>query len=157
MHKKSFEITRLIHDNFWIVLSFAFARPAISKIIEQRRFKGEWKYLYKSIYENAEMRADRALLEMATQLRVLDDAEGLNELYAHTKRPPLGYVVQSDGTTTALHFRDMTNKLMHGTEYEWRLDGDDAKVIVHSNKPERWQSAEISVVALMILIGGLPF
>ena len=64
--------------NFWIVLSFAFAQPVIGKLIEQR-FKGEWKYLHKSVYENAEQRADRALFRMATQLRVLDDAEGLNE------------------------------------------------------------------------------
>ena len=106
MHKTP-EITRLIHDNFWIVLSFAFAQPVIGKLIEQR-FKGEWKYLHKSVYENAEQRADRALLEMATQLRVLDDAEGLNEYFRQVQRAPLGVVVQGDGATTELHFRDMT-------------------------------------------------
>jgi hypothetical protein len=138
MQKMTSEITRLIHDNFWIVLSFAFAQPAISKILEQR-FKGEWKYLHKSI-ETAEVRADRALLEMATQLRVLDDAEGLNDFFQETRRPPLGRVVQFDGTTTELHFRDMTNKLIHGTKYEWQLGGDDPSIIVHSKQPERWQS-----------------
>jgi hypothetical protein len=138
------------------VLSFAFGRPAISDVIE-KRFKGEWKYLHKSIYENAEIRADRALLEMATQLRVLDDAEGLNEYFKQTKRASLGIVVQADGTTTELHFRDMTNKLMHGSKYEWRLGGDDPKIVVHSDQPERWRAAEISVQALMALIGLLMF
>jgi hypothetical protein len=155
MHKTP-EITRLIHDNFWIVLSFAFAQPAVGRVIEQR-FKGEWKYLHKSVYENAEQRADRALLEMATQLRVLDNAEGLNEYFKQVQRAPLGVVVHGDGATTDLHFRDMTNKLIHGTEYEWQLGGDDPKIIVHANLLERWHRAEISIEALMALIGGLMF
>ncbi len=157
MHKKTPEITRLIHENFWIVLSFAFGQPAVGKFTDQW-FKGEWKYLRKSVYESAELRADRALLEMTTQLRVLDDAEGLNEYFKQTERAPLGSVEQADGSTTELHFRDMTNKLMHGTEYEWQLGGDDhPKIIVRSNDPDRWRSAEISVEALMALIGGLMF
>jgi len=114
------EITRLIHNNFWIVLSFAFGQPAVGKLIEQK-FRGEWKYLHKSVYELAEMRADRALLEMATQLRVLDDAEGISDYFKQVGREPLGHVIQGDGTRTDLHFRDMTNKLMHGVKYEWKL------------------------------------
>jgi hypothetical protein len=51
----------------------------------------------------------------------------------------------------------MTNKLIHGTKYEWQLGGDDPSIIVHSNQPERWQSAEIKMVALMGLVGGLMF
>lgn len=62
MHKTP-EITRLIHDNFWIVVSFAVARPRIAKVVDEK-FLGEWKYLNKSIHEFAEIRADRALLEM---------------------------------------------------------------------------------------------
>jgi hypothetical protein len=155
MHKTP-EITRLIHDNFWIVLSFAFGQPSVGRVIEQR-FHGEWKYLRKSVYEYAEIRADRALLEMATQLRVLDDEQGLNDYFKQTKHPPLGEVVQADGMRTDMHFRDMTNKVMHGTNFEWRLGGDDPKIVVHSNQPDRWQYAEISIVAVMGLIGGLMF
>ena len=155
MHKTP-EITRLIHDNFWIILSFAFGQPAVGKIMKER-FHGEWKYLHKSVYENAEIRADRALLEMATQLRVLDDEQDLNEYFRQTKRPPVGEVVQTDGARTDLHFRDMTNKIMHGTKFEWRLGGDSPTIIVYSNQPERWKCAEINVVTLMGLIGGLMF
>ena len=57
MHKTP-EIIRLVHDNFWIVLSFAFARPVVGKLINER-FAGEWKYLRKSVYELAEIRAPR--------------------------------------------------------------------------------------------------
>ena len=154
MHKIP-EITRLIHDNFWIILSFAFGQPAVGKVIDQK-FCGEWKYLNKTVYEYAEVRADRALLEMATQLRVLDDAEKLNDYYKQTGRSPLGEVVQGDGNRTELHFRDMTNKVMHGIGYKWQL-GDDPKILVISNQPDRWHHAEISIVALMGLIGGLMY
>jgi hypothetical protein len=155
MHKTP-EISRLIHENFWIVLSFVFAQPAIGDVIKQK-FEGEWKYLHKSVYENAEIRADRALLEMGTQLRVLDEEQGLNEYFKRAKRPPLGEVIQADGTRTELHFRDMTNKIMHGTYYEWRLGTDDPKIVIVSDQPTRWQTAEISVISLMALIGGLMF
>lgn len=155
MHKTP-EITRLIHDNFWIVLSFAFGQPAVGRILNEK-FKGEWKYLRKSIYENAEIRADRALLEMATQLRVLDDDQNLNNYFKQTKQPALGEVVQADGKRTELHFRDITNKIMHGTHYEWRLGNDDPKVIISSDQPDRWQNAEISLFRLMGIIAGLGF
>jgi hypothetical protein len=112
MRKNTSEITRLIHDNFWIVLSFAFGQPAVGKYIDYFKQAGH---------------------------------------------PPLGSVEQADGSTTELHFRDMINKLMHGTEYKWQLGGDDPKIIVLSDQPERWRSAEISVQALMALIGGLMF
>lgn len=154
MHKTP-EITRLIHENFWIVLSFAFARPPIIRFIDDK-FKGEWKYLDKSI-EHAELRANQALLEMGTQLRVLDDKQGLNELYKQLNRPPLGEVIQADGTRSELHFRDMRNKILHGSSYEWRLGTEYPKIVVHSDQPNRWQWAELRIFDLMALIGGLPF
>jgi hypothetical protein len=154
MHKTP-EITRLIHDNLWIIISFAYGQPVVARVVNER-FLGEWKLLWKTI-EYAEMRADRALLEMATQLRVLDDAEGLSKLYRKMKYPPFGHVIQVDDTRTELHLRDLTNKAMHGTRYEWRLEGEDPKIIVHSDQPERWKYAEISVIALMWLGGGLMF
>src|SRR5262245_53464967 len=43
---KTPEITRLIHANFWLVISFAFAQPRLEVL--NTRFAGEWKYLRKS-------------------------------------------------------------------------------------------------------------
>jgi hypothetical protein len=136
MHKKTPEITRLIHDNLWVVISFAFGRPAIAKFVDER-FKGEWKYLNKTIYERAEIRADRALLEMATQLRVLDDTEKLSSYFAQVKPNPMGVVVQGDGSKTDLHFRDLTNKIIHAEKFEWQISGThNPKVICHSNEAD---------------------
>ena len=155
MRKKTPEITRLIHDNLWVIISFAFGQPAIASFVDTR-FKGEWKYLNKTIFERAEIRADRALLEMATQLRVLDDAEKLSAYFSQTKRKPLGTVFQGDGTTTDLHFRDLTNKIIHAESFDWALsDPHNPKVICHSNDVARWQKAEIDLTALMALIGML--
>lgn len=93
---------------------------------------------------------------MATQLRVLDDAEQLSSYYEQSKRAPLGIVVQADGSKTDLHFRDLTNKIMHAEKFEWELsDPDNPKIICHSNDPARWKSAEIDVMQLMALIGML--
>lgn len=118
------------------------------------RFEGEWKFLYKTIYERAEVRADRALLEMATQLRVLDDAEKLSEYFSQVKPRPLGTVVQGDGTMTDLHFRDLTNKIMHAAVFKWRLT-EEPSVVCYPHDPGRWQSAEIKIIALMAFVGQL--
>lgn len=154
MHKTP-EITRLIHENFWTVLSFSIAQPlAIARLDKQ--FSGEWKYLRKTIDNLAEVRADRALLEMATQLRVLDDAEGVNDYLRKVGNPTLGTVTQADGRLTDLHFRDMTNKVMHAARFEWKF-GEDASVVCHSGDAERWQSADIQIQRLMALVGQLMY
>jgi hypothetical protein len=103
LHKTP-EITRLIHENFSILISFAFSRKTLSAIV-QDKFKGEWKYLEKGLVQYAEARADRALLEMGTQLRILDDKEGLNDFYRARGDPSLGTVTQAGGDLTDLHFR----------------------------------------------------
>jgi hypothetical protein len=138
MHKTP-EITRLIHENFWVVLSFAFGRPALSKVIEER-FHGDWKYLNKTVYERAEIRADRALLEMATQLRVLDDAENLSAYGWGVEPGVLGEVIQADGARTPLYVRDLTNKVMHAAYFKWDLSKpNDPKVNCLPHDPTRWK------------------
>lgn len=154
MHKTP-EITRLIHENFWIVLSYALAQPRARKLLEDK-FKGGWEILNRSIYELAEIRADRALLEMATQFRVLDDDQDLSGYLKMVEAEPLGTVTQADGTATPLHFRDMTNKVVHGSRFEWILN-DEPSVVCHSGEPTRWLKAEIKIVPLMALVGVLLF
>jgi hypothetical protein len=156
MHK-THEITRLIHDNFWLVMAFAFSQPVLSKLLSER-FVGEWKYLRKSLHEFAEIRADRALLEMATQLRVLDDEQGLSEYLKQLANEPFGSVIQGDGTVTALYYRDMTNKIMHASNFEWDFsDAENTKVVCYPNDKDRWQRAEIDLLALAALVGSLMF
>jgi hypothetical protein len=136
MHNTS-EVAKLIHENLWIVASYAFAQPAIEKVLDSQ-FKGEWKSLHKTIYMNAEKRADRALLEMATQLRVLDDADDLSA----TLKIPCGSLTKANGTTLPLSFREMANKVIHGSEYKWKLkDPDGPMVVVSPRGSDRWTAA----------------
>jgi hypothetical protein len=154
---KTPEITRLIHDNFWTVLSFAFGQPVVAAVIGER-FHGEWKYLNKTVNERAEIRADRALLEMSTQLRVLDDEEGLNESLKESGIGALGEVTQADGIKTPLYFRDMTNKAMHAELFKWDLsDPRNPRVICLPRNGDRWAEARIDIVALMALMGALIY
>ena len=152
-----YELARNAQGNFGTVLLFAFGRPAAGLVINEQ-FKGEWKNLHKLVYEVSEQRADRALLEMAVQLRALDDLNDLNNSYQQQKMPPLGMVVQGDGSTTELYFRDMTNKIMHAGGFSWELADVKAPVIVClSNDGARWKEAHINLVALMMYLGGLMF
>jgi hypothetical protein len=83
------------------ILSYALAQPAARQLLAEK-FDGHWKYLEKTIHEYAEMRADRALMELATQLRSLDDAEGLNDYLRQVGQHPFGSVIQTDGTPADL-------------------------------------------------------
>jgi hypothetical protein len=156
MHKTP-EITRLIHDNLWIVVSFAMSREAVLDTMNTK-LVGEWKYLNKYMFEYAEIRADRALLEMATQLRVLDDEEGFSDYLKQVGAHPLGTVTQGDGTKTDLHFRDMTNKVLHGSAFGWVFsDPRNPQIVIESRDQNRWRSAEIRLLSLMAFVGGIMF
>lgn len=152
MHKVM-EITKLIQANLWTVCAFAYARPAISELLEQK-FSGTWDFLDTMVGEIAEVRADRALLELATQLRVLDDMQNLNDHFMKTSKPPLGIVRQANGNETDLYFRDTTNKVIHASAFRWELL-DGPKIVCVSNDPERWHSADIQVECLMYYCGQL--
>jgi len=152
MHKTP-EITRLIHDNFWTVLSYVLAQPPARALLKEQ-YEGEWKSLHTMIYERAEVRADRALLEMATQMRVLDDAEDLSAHFRASGKGPLGTVIQEDGSATDMYFRDMTNKIMHAAHFHWQF-GDDPSVVCQPHDKERWRSAEVKILPLTALVGEL--
>ena len=152
-----YELTRNAQENFGTVLMFAFGQPAVGLVIDEQ-FKGEWKFLTKLVYEVSERRADRALLELAVQLRALDDLNDLNGAFQQQEMHPLGTVVQADGIITELYFRDMTNKVMHAGGFSWELaDPKNPTVICLSNNGTRWKEARINLVVLMMYLGGLAF
>jgi len=152
MHK-SVELTRLIHSNFAIAMSFAFSQPPLQRMLEQN-FSGEWMPLRKSIFESSKIRADRAMLEMAAQLRVLDDRDNLNEVFRQMSNPTLGRVIQRDGSVCDLRFRDMTNKLMHASRFDWDFSNEDEpKLICHPIDRDKWERAEIELMSLAAVIG----
>jgi hypothetical protein len=154
MHNQ-FEFVRYAQENFATVLMFAFGRDQIGAIINER-FKNEPKYLNKIVYEFSEQRANRALLEMAMHLRTADDIEGLG--FEELKLPPLGTIVRSDGSEKKLHFRQMTNKIIHAGGFSWELaDPKDPRIVCLSREQENWKEAHIVLLRLMICMNGFIF
>jgi hypothetical protein len=151
-----YDLARNVQENFGTVLMFAFGRDAVGAVINEK-FRGEWQFLNKLVYEVLERRADRALLEMAVQLRALDDLNDLSGMYQQQKMPPLGKVLQGDGSTTDLYFRDMTNKIMHAGGFSWELADAKAPKIVCLSNGTRWKEAHVELVTLMMYLGGLTF
>jgi hypothetical protein len=87
-------------------------------------------------------------------LRLLDDKEGLADYSKQTGGNDLGTVVQSDGSRTLLFVRDLTN--VHAADLHWDFSAqENPKLICVSNQPTRWKFAEVEIVKLAALCGGL--
>jgi len=153
-------LTRVIHENMSVIAMYAFATPVLREV-RRDVFKGEWKFLDQMLFEIPIPQIERAIIELGTMLRVLDNEQQLGDhLKGAESRNPgthrFGEVTKPDGTTEPLWFRDMTNKLIHAASYEW--DFSDAKapaIICRSADTSRWRSARIEVQALLQLTGGL--
>ena len=136
-------------------MSYAFATPVMAKWVDDR-FRGEWKYLRKACFEMPVVEVDLALLELATQLRALDDHHKLSDYFKQTGHAGFGKVFKDDGSEEQLYRRDMTNKIMHSSSIEWRLsDPNNPIIICHSPDPKRWVKAEIELFLLAGFMGGL--
>jgi len=139
-------------------MTYAFSQPALFRVL-QNCFVGEWKYLNKACFKASEERANRALIEIAILLRLLDDKERLNVYFKATKKPPLGKVIMEDGAEEPLHFRDMTNKIVHSTGIQWDFsDPDNPIFICVCDDPDpkwKWKRAEIPIIDFAFYCGGI--
>ena len=148
-------LTKLIHQNFSVIMGYAFSTPVLSKWVN-KHFTGEWKYLGKALFEMPVERANLALLELATQFRLLDNHHNISDYLKQMQYPPFGKVIKQDGTEEPLYFRDMTNKIMHSSAIEWELSDSDSPIIIcHSPDRPRWLRAEIQISHLAFHCGGL--
>jgi hypothetical protein len=144
-------LTKLIHENFSLIMTFAFSRPTLIKWVNTH-FEGEWKYLGIACFEMSEERANRAVLEFATQVRLLDNSDPLPEYFT----AEFGKVVQKDGTEEKLYFRDMTNKILHSSAIVWDFSNEDDPIIICiPHDPERWVRADIKISRIAFYCGTL--
>ena len=157
MSQFSLPLTRLIHENLSVLMCFAYSRKPLVDLMD--RFKGEWKYLNKALFEISEQRAEKACLELALFFRMLDDEEKISQYFASTASPPnCGRLVMRDGTTGTLPLREVANKVIHASRLEWDFSGEP--VLVCHARPEqiekwKWVRAEVNVVALAAVCGNL--
>ena len=124
--------------------------------MRESKFLGNWKYLDKALFEISEQRAAKACIELATFMRLLDDREQVSDYLRTQKAPSLGRVVKQGQPDEELYLRDLTNKIVHASNFEWDFSDLEApKLICVSQKPERWGRAEINVVTLAAICGQL--
>jgi hypothetical protein len=142
-------LSSLAHENFSIVLTYAFSQRALGRMLEDN-FRGEHKFLSKACFETSRQRAHRALLELATQLRVLDDAQSMDEW--DRRASAVGTVIKPDGVEQPMHLRDFTNKILHSAGFEWKFPDDASPTLIClPSDDQRWVRAEIPLVWLAAL------
>lgn len=146
MHNPFF-LAQHIEDNFSFVLSYAFSDNGI-RAAGQDRYQGQRDHFTRLALKTPERRADRALLEMAAQMRALDDLSDINGRFKDQERGAIGHVVNGDGAREDLYFRDMTNKIMHANGFSWELARPEDPVIV-CLAGGRWKEAHIHIIALL--------
>lgn len=146
MHKPH-KLVALIWNNCADVAAFALSRQGASTMRE--RFES-WRPVDDILFRLPEERADRALLEMGTLLRALDDVEGIRDELCRRGDAPYGFLVKPDGAREDLYFRDMTNKILHARGFKWLDDAEHGPIVrCVSNDPERWGDAEIRIERLL--------
>lgn len=151
----SLSLTRLVHENLSIVMCFAYSRRPLAAMTEEK-FKGEWKYLNKALFDVSEERAEKALIELALFLRLVDDEQEISDHYARTNSVPnCGRLIMQDGSEKILPFREVANKILHSSQLEWDFSKGTPWLLCHSKEEEKWLRAEVDIVALAAVCGSL--
>ncbi|MDA8351247.1 MAG: hypothetical protein M0038_21075 [Pseudomonadota bacterium] len=158
MRHHSLHATRLAHEHIGTIMTFVYSRRPLGQLVEDK-FRGEWKYLWRALFEIPEERAERALLELGLYIRIIDDGEGRvlsSQLYGD--RVAFGEIIGTDGSRTPLRIREVANKIIHAERYKWNVAADSgptAVCIASQDECRKWSSASINLVALAAFCGQL--
>jgi hypothetical protein len=152
----SIPLTRLIHENLSIVMSFAYSRKPLSHLMDAK-FQGEWKYLNRALFEVSAERVEKACLELALFLRILDDEHRISHYHTATRNiPNCGRLIMKDGSETLLTFREVANKVIHSSKLGWEFEAfPEPTLICQSRDTEKWVRAEIDIVEIAAVCGRL--
>jgi hypothetical protein len=155
MPSLSLPISSVIRENVATLMTYAFSRPAIESWAA-RWLEGEFRQLRHAMLDLPAHRAERACLELAVLVRYLDDERGLSEQYRGHSSMDFGRLHNRSGTVTALDLRDVVNKIIHASSFEWDLSQPDRPYLIALPRDsERWTRAEINVAALCVVGGEL--
>lgn len=154
MNQSSLPLTRFVHENLSIVMCFAYSQQPLAEMVEDK-FAGEWKFLNNVLFGISAERAEKACLELALFLRMLDDEEDISGYHAATKNVPnCGRLIIKDESEKTLPFREVSNKMIHSSRLEWDFVGEPL-LICHPRDKERWLRAEVDIVALAVVCSRL--
>jgi hypothetical protein len=152
----SLPLTRLVHDNLSVVMCFAYSRKALLDL-RNSKFHGGWKYLDKALFDYSQERADKAFIELALFLRMIDDEWAISKYHTTTKNiPDCGKLVMKDGSEKKLTFREVSNKIIHSSQLEWELSNPPNLFFrCKSRDEEKWLFADIDLIAFAGVCGNL--
>lgn len=152
----SLPLTRMVHENLSIIMCYAYSRQPLLELVKTK-FAGSWEYLHKALFEISEERANKACLELALFLRMVDDEEEISAYQAKIKRvPSCGRLMMKDGSEKLLPFREAANKVIHSSALEWQFPEHYPPILVcHTKDKEKWLRAEVDIIALSAVCGCL--
>lgn len=158
-------LPRLVHENLSIIMTYAYSLKPLTEMMS-KEFLGEWVYLEKTLYALSAERAEKACVELALFLRMVDDEENLT---LYLRNAPnvrdCGRLFLESGVEEPLTFREAANKILHARKLEWKmiilehgnaLKVADAPVLQchprdhpsHISPERRWRMAEIDLLKL---------
>jgi hypothetical protein len=155
MAKLALPVSKLVRENMSELMAFAFSREPLRQLIEAG-FQGEWKHLQETVFGMSELRAEKACLELAIFLRYLDDEEGLSKYVDERTNFNFGRLALRDGKEEELKLRDVANKIIHATAFQWDLSNPQRpQLVCVSRDEEKWVRAHVDIVSLAAVCGNL--
>ena len=148
----------MLHENLSIVMCSAYSRKPLTETV-QRVFIGDWKYLCKALFEIAEKRAEKACLELALVLRILDDEWNVTEWEKQGGNlHNCGKLIMEDETERDLPFREVASKIIHASGLAWDFTkSPDPLLICHSRDKDKRLRAEVHITSLAAVCGMFMF
>ena len=139
-------------------MNFAYSRRPLAELLNNI-FKGEWKYLWKALFEISEEKANRAITELSILLRIIDDEEKITDYHKQIGSEwCCGSLELQNGETTDLTFREFSNKVIHSETFTCEFTEDKPpKLICYARDDEnrKWNKAEVDLIGLAGFCGQL--
>jgi len=139
-------LTRFLHENMAIVMTFAFSQGPIRRLIDEE-FKGYWEYLEDFAFGVPRQNATHACLEIAVLLRLVEPPRDGRKGWS------FGVIYRPDGTTKPLSLKELAHKIIHGQELSWDLSDEKAPKLLcaapdDEKEKYKWTKAEVNIVTL---------
>lgn len=156
MSRLSLPVSKLVRENMSILMTHAFSVGPLEELFS-KTFQGEWKQYQDTVFSLSKQRAEKACLELAIFLRYMDDE---NMLIEHSdtimRNYNFGTLHFSNGKEKELELRDVANKIIHATGYEWDISQRmKPKLVCISRETEKWKVAKVDIVAVSTVCGSL--
>jgi hypothetical protein len=155
-------LTRFLHDNMGIVMTFVFSYWPIKRLIKERSL-GYPERLEEFAFTVPGRNALRACLEIAVLIRLIDDEWGIVNYLKQVNQETLscfGVVHRTDGTEEPLSLRELTNKIIHAERRSWDLSDEQAPKLVciaadEQQRKHGWVKAEVDIINLSFFCDGV--